>query len=428
MEASDKYTKRLRRNYTVSSVIYCTIGAGPFGLIFAWAYGFQDYWIWFYCLLTAAIGGALFGFMGTVINTRRFIRPIGIMADFVNTIAGGDLSGNLQEYSFGMLDMMKDALDNMAEQIRQLISMVVSTSEALERSSSSLAREAEQISHRANEVAAAITEVAQGGTEQSLAVEQIVRGIQRGREIIGQMAAGADQVTAAVNTAEDMARQSREIIDQQREQMEASRAVIEKMGQAIEKLQQKSLEIGNIMVVIEDIAGQTNLLSLNASIEAARTGEQGRGFAVVAKEVRGLAEESSRAASEIGGLIGNIQDSIKQVATETGVGRKVALEQEKAIADNQKVIAQVAEKFLLITEDMNRVSETVGDVVHSMADITRMVEDISAVTQETSAGAEEISSTAEQQAEMMTVVLNISEQLGHYVQNLKSKSDMFKLE
>ncbi|MGE5397775.1 MAG: methyl-accepting chemotaxis protein, partial [Chitinophagales bacterium] len=257
-------------------------------------------------------------------------------------------------------------------------------------------------------------------------VQKIVMEIENVRDLVTRM---ADKSMKAASNAESigtMALQGSGAIEEQKSQMESNRRVIDDMRNAIEELQQKSEQIGNIMQVITDIASQTNLLSLNASIEAARTGEQGRGFNVVAQEVRKLAEESARSAYEIGQLVANIQTSITQVVNETRAANRAVLEQEKAMDESLQVIDKVSNNFKSISHDMSNVSSRCQGIVGAVDEVTTAIQGISAVTQENSAGSEEMSSTAEEQSAYMQSLNGLVDEFDTLLKNLKSTIGKFR--
>jgi twitching motility protein PilJ len=184
--------------------------------------------------------------------------------------------------------------------------------------------------------------------------------------------------------------------------MQRIRAAVQTTGKKIKGLGERSLEIGAIIEVINEIATQTNLLALNAAIEAARAGEQGRGFAVVADEVRKLAERAARATKDITGLIKGIQVETSEAVTvmeegtrEVEEGTKLADQAGAALREIEQIVKQTAVLMTDITKAADDQVEVTAQVVHSMDTISKL-------TQETTHGVQDTVSTIGKLADLST--------------------------
>ncbi|WP_442965260.1 methyl-accepting chemotaxis protein [Pseudomonas sp. FIP_A4] len=199
---------------------------------------------------------------------------------------------------------------------------------------------------------------------------------------VQEVARNAEQAAQAATDADSEAREGDRVVTEVVSQIERMAEAVERSTQAMTALQQESDKIGSVMTVIRAVAEQTNLLALNAAIEAARAGEAGRGFAVVADEVRGLAQRTQKSTEEIEGLVAALQNGTQEVAT--------ILHTSRDLTDSGVELARRAGA--------------------SLGSITRTVSNIQAMNQQIAAAAEEQSAVAEEISRSVVNVRDVSEQ------------------
>ncbi len=266
----------------------------------------------------------------------------------------------------------------------------------------------ESLQETLNRVMAGAHQVSTAATQMAAASHQITESSRVQSESAASTAAAVEEVTVSINQVADSTRETRGVSEQacvlSTEGEKSARAAAEQMNgtaqsvhhsmELIERLSQRSKDISGIVKVIRDIADQTNLLALNAAIEAARAGEQGRGFAVVADEVRKLAERTATSTSEISAMIEAIQGEVGR-AVENLKTNNAQVAQGKSLAEQvAATLARINEGARLTMERINDISSAASEQGTASNDIARNVEKIAQMTEENSAAITQASSSA----------------------------------
>ncbi len=319
------------------------------------------------------------------------------------------------------------AYNQATEHLRELVGDVSHTATTVTSASSDVAGTSEEAGRSSSEIAAAIAEVGEGVDRQAY----VVRGA---LEAAGEVADAASDSARELEHTLAVAARVREITAGGVEAaaaadstMQAVRESSQAVTSAISELAARSAQIGAMVDTITGIAGQTNLLALNAAIEAARAGEQGRGFAIVAEEVRKLAEESGRAAEQIGALLATIQ-------TETGRAVDVATRGHEQTDSGAAVVQQTREAFRSIDEavhdmharigEVTRASERVGD---GSSRLREMIEELSEVASRSSSATATVSASAQQSSAAAQQLAATAEELKAGADELGKIVGRFKL-
>ncbi len=308
-------------------------------------------------------------------------RRLSAVMNYSRKIADRDLSmSDLDMKSSDEIGKLAMTVNDMKNAIKQVIADVSTSTQAVASASTELAASAE--------------EMAFGLESQQQQTQQVAAAVEELSQSVSQVAVKSSDATTASGESQRLAEEGGEIVSDTVEEMEGIACEVQSSADTINKLGEKSQTIGEIIAVINDIADQTNLLALNAAIEAARAGEHGRGFAVVADEVRKLAERTTVATEEVSISIRGIQAETKTAVglIESGsnrVGRGVELASQAGIALKSIVSGSQGVQGMVLD-----IAAATGEQTAAADEIARAVEEISSVTSRSSEGAAQASQAA----------------------------------
>jgi methyl-accepting chemotaxis protein len=316
----------------------------------------------------------------SLLVTRRLLRHIGTepeqLEEITRQVADGDLSYCFEQDRGGVYDAMR----RMVEQLRQVMDKVNRSSQDVASASVQLNANADQMASASHEVVSQANTVATASEEMSATSMDIANNCHRAAE-------SSTQASRTAQTGAEIVRNTVDGMTRIAEKVRSSAAVVEQLGH-------RSDQIGEIVATIEDIADQTNLLALNAAIEAARAGEQGRGFAVVADEVRALAERTSRATREIGEMIKSIQNETRCAVSSMEDGVREVEQGTNEAARSGQALEEILEKINEVTSQISQIATAAEEQTATTREISNNIQQISEVVDMTAKGTLDISQSS----------------------------------
>ncbi|MED4400511.1 methyl-accepting chemotaxis protein [Metabacillus fastidiosus] len=354
--------------------------------------------------------------------------PVKFISKLLNKIANGDLKvEKVRVKTKDEIAVLGNAVNQMAGSLQGLIGEIKNTSEHVVSASEELTASASETSRATEQITSTIQEVATGTENQVKSVDDCAASIERLSNGIEQVASSAHNVNITMDTTLEKSDNGNKAVQNAINQMDSVNKSVDELSVVIKGLGARSQEIGNILDVITDISAQTNLLALNAAIEAARAGEQGRGFAVVADEVRKLAEQSANSAQQISEMISVIQEE-----TKFAVQSMTSTVQE--VSEGIATVNIANESFEEIQQAIKGVSQQILDVTTSSEQMSVSIEEINKVmnliiemTGLTATGTQNITSATEEQLSSMEEITASAISLSQMSEKLQEYTLRFKV-
>lgn len=334
------------------------------------------------------------------IISNRITRPLHTMLSQASRVAEGDLTVDIPEDS----DQSKFEISRLARSFREMIISLRTTVQSVDHTSTNVAAFAKDVSGK-------ISELEESGIQIAASTDDLAKGSQAISEDIQSTSEKMTELNQTFTESESLAGRSAEkgsqaltAVKTGRESLERQKSFTLENSEASQLISKElaafssfTSEIQEAAGFVKDIADQTNLLALNAAIEAARAGEQGKGFAVVADEVKKLAMQSAEATDKINIMVRNIQSGMTGMTEAAAKGQTLSSEQLHSMGLTEQAFEEIAQSVQEIDRELHSLTSSMKQSAAYTAEVTAAMENVSAVTEETAAGTEEISASADEQ-------------------------------
>lgn len=379
-----------------------------------------------FVLVLQAIFVALAVWMG-----NKIIGPISQVTDRLQVMATGDFrqmgTDNEAASREDEIGSMSRAMQKLQDSIANMMQQVKESSQQVAQSARQLNESSGQSAVASGQVADSIVNVAGSCSEQFTEVENAGAQTENLSQHMTEFESTIEHASRVVDQTKSSADDGEKKVTEAVKQMKLIEDTVSESARVIRELGAESNKIGAIVDAISQIAEQTNLLALNAAIEAARAGEHGRGFAVVADEVRKLAEQSSTSAGEIASLIGNIQDKARQAVKVMEDGVEQVQNGAEAVDGAGSTFHEIAEMVDKVAAESAEMGRIIKNLAQNTSVISSAIERISSMSRNVASEAETVSAATEEQTATMHEIAGASKTLSEMAKTLEDSVSKFKI-
>lgn len=375
----------------------------------------------------AAILVFIFTLIIAVMLIRSFLNPINKLQVALRKIAEGDLRQQINSPYNDELGSLSHHFDHMVLRVREMLQQTQSVASSLATYSHSFQQSSSITAHTNQEIVSTIQEISIGAEQQAGQSEQSASLIQELEREVHEITEYTEVMLSTSQTANHNTRKGSESVIALREVSEHSRESVNKVYLALTKLSDQSKDISRITKSITNISNQTNILSLNAAIEAARAGVYGKGFAVIADEVRQLSDQTKESSVHISQIINELQAGMDEF-------QQYMLETKGNLEEQDQKVAETLSSFEAIDQSIAEISKQIGQI-HDKVDMTQTmnrrlaesVHNVAAIAEETAAGVQEVNASSVQQDNAIHDIARQAVEINEISQKLFKEINVFKI-
>ncbi|MCQ6274239.1 methyl-accepting chemotaxis protein [Bacillus sp. V3B] len=379
-------------------------------------------------VLFLSVFATLISIIMGIILSSMISKPIRLVMDQMKLIASGDLSKEpLKTKSRDEVGQLVIATNEMADSMRELLKQINIVSETVSSQSEELTQSANEVMAGSEQIAMTIQEMASGSETQANTSSELSSIMGSFSIRVQEANENGVQIEQSSNEVLEMTNEGSQLMDSSTNQMSKIDQIVRDSVYKVQNLHKQSQEISKLVVVIKEVADQTNLLALNAAIEAARAGEHGKGFAVVADEVRKLAEQTANSVTDITEIVNNIQNGFNLVAGSLQDGYKEVEKGTAQIETTGETFTQISTSVTEMVNSIKSVSVNLSGIAANSQEMNGSIQEIAATAEESAAGVEQTSASVQQTSSAMEEVARSSNDLSKLAEELNELVRKFKL-
>lgn len=370
------------------------------------------------CVVAVGMGSLIAGSYGRTING---------MIHKLKKVGKGDLTVQITTKRRDEFAFLAQGINDMVAHMKHLIANVTDASTELSGAAEWVTKSSTTFAETSGGIKNAISEIDEGVSRLDEDSAGCLGQMDKLSEKIGFVSSNAENISKMTNDAGRAIAEGIHSMDALNESAVSTSRITAEVIEAIQGLEEKSKSIGQIIKTINEIAEETNLLSLNASIEAARAGEAGRGFAVVAEEIKKLADQSLQSSSEIERIVNEIVAGTGQVVTVARKAEDIVKSQETAVGETTQAFEQIDDKVASLMESLHQINENVANMETARETTLEAITSISAVSAQTASGSATVYGEAKKQENMVGELEEAAEMLSAKAEELAQMLQRFTL-
>lgn len=362
------------------------------------------------------------------IFANKISRPIIEVSKHMNDLANGDLTKEqIKLNSKDETGQLANAMNHMQSRLKDILKDITKTSETVTSQSEELTQSSDEVMAGTEQVASTMQQLASGSESQANHASNLSSAMSSFTTKVLEANENGEHVQQSSSQVLEMTNEGAALMEASTNQMANIDEIVHEAVEKVEGLDAHSQKISELVAVIQDIADQTNLLALNAAIEAARAGEHGKGFAVVADEVRNLAEQSSASVTNITDIVSSIQNESSMVAASLQDGYKEVEQGTAQIVTTGETFKKISDAVTDMVSRINQVSDNLSHITANSQEMNGSIQEIAAISEESAAGVEQTSASTQQTNSAMEEVAASSDDLAKLAEELNGLVNQFKI-